>query len=257
MRKHNRRFITSPVGSQQQCEDLVTVILLSENSGYRMKSYGPTPLLRLGGTTLLDTQISAIKSVFRNFELILCCGFDSEKIVKHVRDKYNKDNIRIVENQVYQNSNGCESARLCLNNTVNDKILLCDGSLMINKELLSLINPECSHIISSTGASKNLEVGFTANARGNVENFSYGIENTWSESVFLNNEEVIESFRGIVSAVDYKNKFIFEALNQLANTKHQIKVVQHEDGALIKINNIKTYHAVRSHYEGTSTKLRD
>jgi len=259
MRKHNQRFITSPTERRRPNNDLVTVVLLSEKAGYRMKSYGPTPLLKIGGQLLIDLQIESIKRVFRNFELIICCGFDAEKIIKHVRSNYNNENIRIVENQLHQHSNCCESVRLCLNNTSNSKVLISNGSLIFNKEFLTLVNYKRSHIISASPESTSLEIGFTANNNGSLENLSYGIENIWSEAFFLHNEEMVNCLRGIISAIEYKNKFIFEALNHLnSSAKHKLSVVDgSRNNHLTKLNNIKTYHTVRRHHEGTSTKLRD
>ena len=52
--------------------ELVSVLLLAENHGYRMKSYGPISLVNIGDMTLLEHQVQAISSVFVNFEIILC-----------------------------------------------------------------------------------------------------------------------------------------------------------------------------------------
>ena len=40
---------------------LVSVVLLSENYGYRMKSCGPISLVKVGNHTLLEHQLDAIK----------------------------------------------------------------------------------------------------------------------------------------------------------------------------------------------------
>ena len=49
--RRNTNFITSPreKASGERVDDFVSIILLSENCGYRMKSYGPIPLLKIGG----------------------------------------------------------------------------------------------------------------------------------------------------------------------------------------------------------------
>ena len=64
--RRNTNFITSPreKASGERVDDFVSIILLSENCGYRMKSYGPIPLLKIGGKCLIDTQIEEIQSVF-------------------------------------------------------------------------------------------------------------------------------------------------------------------------------------------------
>lgn len=255
--RRNTNFITSPreKASGERVDDFVSIILLSENCGYRMKSYGPIPLLKIGGKCLIDTQIEEIQSVFSEFEIILCSGFGSTKIAKYIREKYPALNIRIVENQLYEYSNSCESLRLCLNNTTNNKVLVCNGELMINRDVLSLISLKSSFIVSESADNDNLEVGVTINERGHTENFCYGIENTWSEILFLHEKSIVETIRAIISDAEYKNKFIFEALNELSRTKHRLSVVQNNISPITKINNIKTYHQIRKTNESTNTKL--
>ena len=141
------KFTTSPKRVEQKSDELVTTILLSEHSGHRMKSYGSTSLLSIGDKTILEHQINAIRSRFINYEIIICGGFDIGRLVKFVHNKYKKDNIRVVENQMYHHSNDCESARLCLNNTTNNKILIFNGDLLIDSQLLSLVDTNCSHVI--------------------------------------------------------------------------------------------------------------
>jgi len=257
MRRNRNRYITSVHGSNERSDDLITIILFSEKAGHRMKSYGPTPLIKLGRRTLLDEQISAIKSVYSNFELIICAGFDCEKIVKFVREKYSSMNIRIVENQMYHHSNCCESARLCLNNTTNDKILLCNGDLLIKTDVISLVAGKYSHVIAEAHGPSDMEIGITVDEDGHATHFSYGIENKWSEIIFLHDSNTIETFRKIVSGTDYKTKFLFEALNDLNKTKCQLRVVKNSQAPLIKIDNIKTYHKVRKSYENSTSKLRN
>ena len=116
------------------------MVLFSENHGYRMKSYGPVPLIKIDGKSLIETQINAIKSTFSNFEIILCSGFETERTVNFIKEKFNNINIRVVENQVHYNSNCCESARLCINNTMNNKILFCGGGVLLTPTCLNLID---------------------------------------------------------------------------------------------------------------------
>lgn len=249
-------FITSPSSPQRRMDDLVSVVLLSEKSGYRMKSYGPTPLLKVGGQCLLDIQISAIKSVFSNFEIIVCCGFDSEKVIRYIRKTYPDTRVRVVENQIYQHSNCCESLRLCLNNINNSRVLVSNGSLMLDPDILSSIDPSQTHVVSALEGSRNLDVGFTANANGLIQNFSYGINNVWSEMLYLNSAKAIETLREILSLIDFKNRFLFEALNRFIRGV-EISVIPYTEKKLVNVNNIKTYHMIRRYYEGTSTKLHD
>ena len=250
------KFIVSPRRGEHRTDELVTTILLSENSGHRMKSYGSTSLLSIGGQTILENQINAIKSRFINYEVIICGGFDIDRVAKFVHNKYRRDNIRVVENQMYHHSNGCESIRLCLNNTTNNNILICNGDLLINSSLLSLVDPSFSHVIIEKKNLPNLEIGITVNQDGFAENFCYGIARKWSEVVFLQRIEAINSFRKIISTPDYKTKFLFEALNDLGRiANHKLKVIENPT-PILKIDNVKTYHHIRKTYESTNTKLR-
>ena len=71
--KRNKKYITSPKSKTGKDErgDLVSVVLLSENHGYRMKSYGPISLVQVGGRSLIERQIESIQAAFLNFEIIL------------------------------------------------------------------------------------------------------------------------------------------------------------------------------------------
>ena len=110
----NKNFITGTQKGNQKIkiDDFFTIIILGENHGYRMKSYGPLPLIKIHNKTLIERQINAIKDTFINFEIILCTGYDSVKTINFIREKFSNINIRAVENQIHYNSNCCESARL-------------------------------------------------------------------------------------------------------------------------------------------------
>lgn len=224
--------------------DLITVILICDTPGYRMKSYGPPSLISIRGKKLIDHQIHSIKQNIKNFEIILCVGFDSERVAKYIRQHHAGVNIRIVENQIFNSSNTCEGMRLALNNTANDKIIIADGNIMFNTDTFSKINIQYSSVLCETSPSENLEVGFNLNESDNIEHFAHGASKLWSEILFLNNAEIIDSLRKIVSTSEYKTKFMFEALNDLIKTRHNLKVINNES-PIIKINNIKTYHKVK------------
>jgi len=229
---------------KESAADLITVVLLCDSPGYRMKSYGPIPLINIANHRLIDLQIKAIKQTFTNYEIILCVGFDAEKICRYVRTNYSSENIRIVENQIYSHSNSCESVRLSLNNTLNNKIVICEGNLLITNKVLSLIKHDQTCVIVESDPSKNLEIGINIDENDNAEYFSFGASKIWSEVLYLHDKEIIEHFRKIVESKHSKNKFIFEAINEIIKTKHKVKCL-HNTNRIHKINTIKTYHAMK------------
>lgn len=224
--------------------DLISIILLCDSPGYRMKSYGPTSLISINGKKLIDLQIELINKTFNNNEIIICAGFEIDRIIKYIKTKHKKSNIRVVENQLYNNSNSCESLRIAINNTFNNKILICDGNLLLNSKCLSLIDIRYSCALIEKSPSGNLEIGVNIDHQNNIQHFSYGAHHIWSEILFMHNDDIIDECRKIIQSIDYKNKFIFEALNELIINKYNIKAISNTN-TLQKINDIKTYHTLK------------
>ena len=240
MRKKSN-FITTPKSSLKKDKNFITVVLLSENHGYRMKSKGAIPLVDINGTTLLDRQIKAIKAVFQNFEIILCCGYDAGAVFQHVKEKYNSLNIRIVENQVYENSNCCESARLAINNTLNNKIILCNGSVLLLSEHLRSIDLEKSSILTQAAGKKleDFSIGVVSQDE-KVQNMSLGVkEKKWLELCYLSTKHDVKAFHSIVESIEFKNRFLFEAINEFIKSKNL---------ATAEVAKIKSYkiHSIKS-----------
>lgn len=244
----NKTCIISPKANKDKSinEELITIVLLADSPGYRMKSYGAIPLIQFKNKKLIDIQIQQISNTFKNFELIICVGYDSDKVCKYIKQKYRNKNIRIVENQIYAQSNSCEGVRLCLNNIYNNKILICDGSIIFNEDILNFITKNNCCIAVEEQENNDLEIGVNIGEKGYIEHFGFGAHTIWSEMIYLNNEDIIDSLRKIISGDNYKNKFLFEGLNELIKTKHKLAVVKN-DYPINKINNIKTYHKLREY----------
>ena len=237
----NKNFITGTQKGNQKIkiDDFFTIIILGENHGYGMKSYGPLPLIKIHNKTLIERQINAIKDTFINFEIILCTGYDSVKTINFIREKFSNINIRAVENQIHYNSNCCESARLCLNNTKNDNIIILGGGVLLLPSQLSRLNFSHSTVITQDQPDdSNFEVGVIQN-NGNFEQFSLGIKQEyWTEIIYLNGFPTVNKFSNIISNMEYKNRFLFEAINELSKST-QIKVQKNTTKPIVKINNIK------------------
>lgn len=254
MRNKRNYIVSAKNQTGQGIDKFITIVLLGENHGYRMKSYGATSLLKVvNDRSLLELQIEAIKSVFCNYEIILCSGFEVKKINDFVKSNLKNENIRIVENQVHYNSNCCESIRLSLNNTMNQKILISSGDVVLTSNYLSQFNyDKTSLMVQQYNANNEFEISVVSGSK-NVTNMCLGEKNNfWTESIFLNGEETIQKIYNLVSNVEYKNKFMFEAINHMSkNTR--IKVLENKNIPVIKINNIKTLKNIRKNNENTGS----
>lgn len=241
--KKSNRFITIAKSNRPSYlrDEKITVILLAENYGYRMKSYGPISLIQLENKTLLEHQIEAISSVFIDFEIILCSGFETHKIYHFIQSTFpSSHQIRIVENQVYYHSNCCEGLRLCMNNTMNNKILVCGGGIVLTSEYLKSLNLRRSSILTQSGTKDStFDIGVISND-ARLETMSLAVKDTvWTELLYLTGDQLIKSFYNVISKPELKNKFLFEALNMWKG-RRQLYVCENTSDNIFKIDNIKT-----------------
>jgi len=239
------RFITSPQHQDKKTsKDLVSIILLGENHGYRMKSYGSISLINIENKTLIEKQVDAIKAVFTNFEIILCSGFDAVKTAEFIRSKFTNINIRVVENQIHNHTNCCESIRLCMNNTTNNKFIICGGELLLTPNQLRKINlNQSSIIIQEENPIHNLDVGVIKEG-DKLSNMALGIKTqNWCEILYLSNIKISQELHNIVSTTDSKSKLMFEAINELIKY-HTLNIVDSSDCPITKVNNIKTLRRI-------------
>lgn len=239
----NNRFITSvkSVDKRSRRSEKVTFILLAENYGYRMKSYGPISLINIGDQTLLEHQIHAIESAFIDFEVIICSGFETHKVYQFIQQSFPTSMpIRIVENQVYYHSNCCEGLRLCMNNTRSNHIIVCGGGVLLTADYLKTLNTKRSSILCQTSDKDSaFDVGVIHNNE-RLENLSLAVKDkVWTELLYLSGESLIRSFHNTVSKPELKNKFLFEAINSWRG-RRQLYLSENTDEKIIKVDNIKT-----------------
>lgn len=245
--KKSNRFITNVKSNNtpKLREEKITVILLAENYGYRMKSYGPLSLISVESKTLLEHQIDAIRSVFIDYEIILCSGFETSKVYHFVHSNLvGSENIRIVENQVYYHSNCCEGLRLCMNNTMNNRILVCGGGVLLTSEYLKNINLRKPSILTQRSEKDStFDIGVISN-ESRLETMSLAIkDNVWTELLYLTGEQLVKSFYNTISKPELKNKFLFEAIN-LWRGRKQITITENDSNSVMKIDNIKTFKRI-------------
>jgi hypothetical protein len=226
-------------------DQLITFIILCDMPGHRMKSYGSTSLVEINNCKLIDIQIKAISSFFKYYEIVICAGFDAENLSKYVQSKYKHKNIRIVENQLFNHYNSCESLRLCLNNITNDRIFIMDGNLLFFKDIFKGFQLEHNYLWIENQPSESLEVGVNINENKQVEYFSFGAKHIWSEIIYLGESKTIELLKRLLYNIKYKNKIIFEILNDIIAMKHEIGYIVNNSSHIYKVNSIKTYKDIR------------
>jgi len=214
-------------------DDRITFIVLSAGVGNRMRSYGPKCLFKTSDETILDRQLSIINSNFANSETILVVGFESHKVIKKI-----SENIRVVENQLYQTTNSSESLRLAINNSIGDRIFFIHGDLIFNKETLKNLDFSRSFIIvDSKNQIQDDEVGVTiVNNRATF--FSYGLDTKWCQMAYIRGKE-LSILKSLYNKTGKDKLYTFELLNMIIEKKGVLMTVEPKDMYIKEIDSFK------------------
>ena len=214
-------------------EDNIVFVILSAGVGNRMRSYGPKCLFKTSEETILDKQISTIKSNFSNNEIILVVGFEANKVIKKI-----SDDIRVVENQLYQATNSAESLRLAVNNSVADKIFFIHGDLIFNKETFDNLDFSKSFVVvDSKNQIADDEVGITiVNNRATF--FSYGLDTKWCQMAYIRGKE-FSILKSLYSKPGKDKLYTFEMLNMIIDKKGVLLTIEPENMYIKEIDSFK------------------
>lgn len=214
-------------------DDNITFIILSAGVGNRMRSYGPKCLFKTSDETILDKQLSVINANFSNNETILVVGFEANKIIKKI-----PDDIRIVENQLYQTTNSAESLRLAINNARSDKIFFIHGDLIFNTETFKNLDFSRSFvIIDSQNQIKEDEVGVTI-VNNKATFFSYGLESKWCQMAYITGKE-FSILKSLYNKAGKDKLYTFEMLNMIIDKKGTLMTVEPERMYIKEIDSFK------------------
>jgi choline kinase len=98
----------------------------------------PKCLLHVGDRTILDRTIDAVRCNGVN-SLLIIVGFEKEKIIAHIHDRWPDLAIRCVENPDYAVTNNAASL-LCARSAVgSDDVLLLDSDIVFDPEILRIM----------------------------------------------------------------------------------------------------------------------
>lgn len=214
----------------------ISVAILSAGVGSRIKSYEPRSMLKIGGKTLMEHQIATIKKSIDNPDIISVVGYDAQKIIK----KFN-DQIKIIENQIYDSTNTSESIRLAFNATNKNNFLFIHGDLLFNTETLQNLDYTQSFVIIDTNHRiDNKEVGLTVLNNNRASIFSYGLDIKWCQIAFFVDKE-INIIKQIFNRfeVHHKKMLSFEILNQMINMGASFNCYEPDGMKILEIDRIR------------------
>lgn len=210
----------------------LTVIIPAAETNRRT----PRSLIELNyGKNLLNEQINMIRSELGEVEIIVVLGLNAEKVIKTL-----PENIKIVENENYKDSNVVRSINMALrvaNN--NNNILVVYSDILFNKYAIHRTAKHgCSTIIvDNENQIEQNKIG--VNIIDNiVSRFGFGLSNKWTGILYLAGKE-LELFRKEVSEAHHKKLFTYEILNNIIDRGAIIKPIFPKLMEIVEINSLR------------------
>jgi len=212
----------------------ICCILYGSRYNIGMKSFGVKHLFKNHyGHTLLHKQIQAILQAYPKAEIIVVSGFESDKIARL------KDNrFRIVENQLFQETNEVEDVRLALNNTHSNNILFIHSDLYFNHYTLHNLSSENSIIYDSRLQLSEQELGITV-----VDNLAtrldFKLSKKWCNILSLNGK-ALDILKNLLNK-SISHLYMFEIINTILDKDVKIKAFEPLSMKILKIDTPDQY----------------
>jgi choline kinase len=209
----------------------LSIIILAAGSGRRMRSHGNKSLIEINHETVLNKQIRVLKEAYPLSEIIIVVGFQSDKIIKKIRH-----DVRIVENEMYEETNNARSANMGLLATTRPKALIVHGDLIFNKPTVDKIGygDKSKIIIDSKNRIHSEKIGILLN-NNEVVNFSYGNKIKWGQIVLFDKRS-IKMFKDIMMNRDKYKFHIFEIMNMMIDKGVKFDMTEPENMNIVEID---------------------
>ena len=211
----------------------LNIIIPAAGMGHRMKSYGPKALIKIGSSTVINNQISILKSYFPDCYITLLCGFKASTLMDETPNYILK-----VENENYQNTNVARSIGMGLRVLSNrSKVIIIYGDLVFNAETIKSISLDKSSIVITNQTMGDDEVGCVIDDQ-ELRNLMYDLPIKWGQiSIFVGKE--LNLLKRICWNEKNKTKFGFEVINEIIQQGGKFQCIQNDSIKIIDIDNSK------------------
>lgn len=170
---------------KNECTKTTFIILCANKSSRRGNKNVPFTII--DKKYLIDIQISTINSCHTNNEIILISGFENNKLVNYIHEK-KYQNVRVVENANFKNSNTLDGWRIGLNACLNSDIYIIHGDRIFSKDNIKKIKSIGTHLVTHNSSKNNYNLGILHD-NGLLVNISYGLPDVWSEIFFIHSRD--------------------------------------------------------------------
>ena len=211
------------------------IIIPAAGLGKRMKSYGPKALINIKyGQRIIDRQLYLIDSYFEEYNIVLVCGFEADKLMEN-----SPDNIIKVENESYDSTNVARSIGIGLRSLPStERVLIINGDLVFTENAITSMKYDTSCVFISNDSMDDGEVGCIVNSRGNLEHLMYDLPTKWCQIVYLQGKELSE-MKKIVWSRRNKKMFTFEVINKIIERGGIFKCIEDPSVRVIDVDTSK------------------
>lgn len=216
-------------------DDSISIVILAAGVGSRIRSNEPRSLIKIKNQTLLSHQAETVSQTFKNHEIIGVFGTHLEKILKKADRR-----VRVIENQLFQETNNAESMRLGLNSSMYDNVLFVHGDIFFQKDLIKSADYSRSFLVVDANRDMaDKEVGVTING-DRVSILSYGLEKKWCQMCFITGKE-LKILKNIFLKFEKTDKKMlsFEVINKIIENGGSFVCHEKKGSHVVEIDCIK------------------
>lgn len=181
------------------------------------KSYGPPCLYKVGRNTLIEKQIELLNHVFKNPNIFILAGFKYKKIKNHINYI---NNVKVIENPIYDKTNDLYSIGLILQ-YIKNNVLIIQDNILIKVNTFYKFKKNSSQIFINE--NQKSELGCIINNNELISNISWGLPNYLVNIHYLQNKE-LELLKYIAINEPTKKWFIAEALNWIIDQGGKLSI---------------------------------
>ena len=227
------RFVTK-IQKSKIADSSLSVAILAAGCGSKIKSYEPRSLLKINSKSLIEHQLSTINNYFKDVEIITVVGCHANKVIKKI-----KNSTRVVENQIYNETNSSESLRLAFNNASCKNFMFVHGDILFNESCINVDYSQSFVIIDTEDYIKDQEIGLTM-IGGRLSILSYGLPTKWGQMAFFTGKEykILTSLFNKYEDKD-KKRLSFEIINEVIQLGGSFQCYEPKNKNLLEIDRIK------------------
>jgi hypothetical protein len=183
---------TAPVKYQPGITIDLPVVVLSSTVNHKMGIYGAKFGHEIKDDELFDLQCKTIKQAFPKAEIVLGVGKDYHKANRSLKNKWAAQGVKMVENQLWQDTSETETLRLAMNVLpAASRMLVISGDVFFDKGALNFLSASQSTLSYYMDKNED-EIGlnFDISKSHKLSGTGYSLAAKWSNMMYVTGKEL-------------------------------------------------------------------